>query len=894
MFSEFGRRLLTLFRRRRFDAELEEEMRLHRELREKEQIERGLSPEEARYAASRQFGNPLVLREESRDMWGWSWLEHLVQDVRYGLRMLVKNPGFTVVAVLTLALGIGANTAFFSLVNGILLQPLPFAQPERLVAITDSYPQGALVAMRANLRSMEVAGYSDDRELNLTGLGDPVRLYGTAVSANFFSLLGERAALGRVFLPGEDQPGKDSVVILSHALWEQKFGRDPDVIGRSVTLEGESRQIVGVMPAPFQMAAGHQIIATAAPSKAQFWVPLHLDPRAIGAYWGSGFMPVFGRLRAGVTMEEAGAEVRAFIPQMRGMFPWKMPDAIWVSSTVIPLQESLVGGVRTKLLLLLGAIGIVLLIACANVANLLLARATTRQKEMAVRAALGAGRPRLCRQLLTESIVLGMGGGALGTIVAASGLQLLKSILPGDTPRLAAVAMDWHVLAFTAGISVLTGLIFGIVPALHASQIDLTEALKTGWQRSTAAASHRLRTALAVTEVALAVVLVIGAGLLVKSLWELAHVDPGFRTESILTARITPNDTFCADFARSQTFYNELLERTRALPGVKEVAVVNVLPLSGRINAFSADLEDHPRRPQDPASALIETILTPDYIRLMGIPLLRGRELTTADMGPDTPPVALVTASTARKAWPNQDPIGKHVKRVQASVWTTVVGVVGDVSEYSLASSLPEWADGAVYVPYGNAARTVARHGTPRPTEMTLVVRTTNAQLSLAGELRKVVASLSRNVPVSEMQTLSTVVSRSLAAPRSTMSLFAMFAALALVLGAVGIYGVISYSVMQRTSEIGIRLALGAQKGEVLRLVMSQGARVALVGVGIGVAGALGLTRFLASLLYGVTPADPLTFIVVSLILTSVALLASYIPARRATKVDPMVALRYE
>jgi putative ABC transport system permease protein len=315
-----------------------------------------------------------------------------------------------------------------------------------------------------------------------------------------------------------------------------------------------------------------------------------------------------------------------------------------------------------------------------------------------------------------------------------------------------------------------------------------------------------------------------------------------------------------------------------------------VLPLSGRINAFAADLEDHPRHPQDPASVLFETLLTPDYIRLMGIPLLRGRELTTADMGPDTPPVALVTASTARKAWPNQDPIGKHVKRVQASVWTTVVGVVGDVSEYSLASSLPEWADGAVYVPYG----TDSRAGVPRPTEMTLVVRTTNAQLSLAGELRKVVSSLSRNVPVSEMQTLGTVVSRSLAAPRSTMSLFAMFAALALVLGAVGIYGVISYSVIQRTPEIGIRLALGAQKGEVLRLVMSQGARVALVGVGIGVAGALGLTRFLASLLYGVTPADPLTFIVVSLILASVALLASYIPARRATKVDPIVALRYE
>ena len=883
-FRELGRRLLTPLRCGRFDADLQEEMRLHRELREQEEIERVLSPEEAHYTVQRHFGNDLVLREESRDMWGWNWLENLLQDVRYGGRMLVKSPGFTAVAVLTLALGFGANTAIFSVVNGVLVQPLPFAQPDHLVAITDSYPQGALVAMRANLRSMEVAGYWDGQELNLTGVGDPLRLYGSAVSANFFSVLGAQAELGRVFLPEEDQPGEDNVVILGHALWKQKFGGNPDVVGRSVTLEGESRQIVGVMPAGFQVAS----------SNAQFWVPLHLDPRAAGAYWGGGFMPVLGRLRVGVTIEQARAEVQAYIPQMRGMFPWKVPDALWISSTVIPLQESLVGGVRTKLLVLLGAIGIVLLIACVNVANLLLARATTRQKEIAVRAALGAARLRICRQLLTESILLGLGSSVPGIVVAVGGVRLLKSILPGDTPRLTVVAMDWHVLAFIGGIAVLTGLIFGIVPALHASQIDLTEALKAGGQRSTAAASHRLRTALAITEVALAVLLVIGAGLLVKSLWELSHVDPGFRSESILTARITPNDTFCADFTRCQAFYNELLERTQALPGVQDAAVVNVLPLSGRINAFSADLEDHPRDPKDPAPVMFETIITPSYLRLMRIPLLRGRPFTAADMAPDAPSVALITAATAGKYWPHQDPVGKHVKRAWAPDWTTVVGVVGDVNEDSLASKLPEYAEGGVYVPYGNAARAVGRHGTPRPTEMTLLVRTTNAQLSLAGELRKVVSSLSRNVPVSEMQTLGTVVSSSMAAPRSTMSLFAIFAGLALVLGAVGIYGVISYSVTQRTPEIGIRLALGAQKGDVLWLVMSQGARVALVGVGIGMAGALGLTRFLSSLLYGVEPADPLTFIVVSLILTSVALMASYIPARRATRVDPMVALRYE
>jgi predicted permease len=871
-------------RRERMMEYLDQDIRDYIGRETQDNIERGMSHEEARYAALRKFGNVTRVREDTWDLWGFVWLEQLWQDLRFGLRMLAKNPGFTVVAVLTLALGIGANTAIFSVVNGVLVEQLPFAQPGSLVSVTDSYPQGALVALGANLRSMKVAAYGDGQELNLTGWGDPIRLYGSAVSANFFTTLGVPAEMGRIFLPGEDQPGKDRVVILSHALWQQKFGGLPAVIGRWVTLEGESRQIIGVMPSGFQLAS----------SKAQFWVPLHLDPRAIGAYWGSGFMPVFGRLRTGVTIAQARAEVQADLPQIREMFPWKMPDALWASSTVIPLQESLVGDVRTKLLVLLGAIGIVLLIACTNVANLLLARSTTRQKEMAVRAALGAARPRICRQLLTESILLGMGGGTLGMIVAVGGLQLLKSVLPADTPRLAAVAMDWHVLAFTAGIAVLTGVIFGIVPALHASQIDLSESLKTGWQRSAAAATHRLRAALAITEVALAVVLVIGAGLMVKSLWELSRVDPGFRSEAIITARITPNAKFCADFARCQSFYNELLERARALAGFEDAAVANVLPLSGRIDAFSADLEDHPRNPKDPAPVLFESIVTPRYFGLMRIPLLRGREFTTADMAPDAAPVVLITAATARKYWPHQDPIGRHLKRASAPDWATVVGVVGDVNEDSLASKLPEFADGAVYLPYGNAANTESRHGNPHPTEMTLVVRTTSDRPSLAGELRKVVSTLKPDVPVGEVQTLATVVSKSMATPRSTMSLFVIFAALALVLGTVGIYGVISYSAIQRTPEIGIRLALGAQKGDVIWMVMRQGAQLALLGVGFGTAGALGLTRFLSSLLYGVNPADPLTYISVSFILTCVALLASYIPARRATKVDPMVLLRYE
>ncbi len=869
-----------LFRRRRLYGDLSDEIQEHLEEKIEELVAGGMSREDATRAARREFGNVTLLEQRSREVWQWPSIENFFMDVRFGLRMLRKNPGFSAVAILTLALGIGATTATFSLLDGILLRSLPFVQPDRLVSVTDSYPQGALVAMRAKLHSMEVGGYADGQELNLTGLGDPERLYGTAVSANLFSLLGARPELGRIFSPGEDQPGRDNLVILSHALWLEKFGGDPGVVGRSVALEGESRHIVGVMPAGFEIAS----------SKAQFWIPLDLDPRAVGSYWGGGFMPVVGSLRPGVTLEQARAELEAHIPRMRAMFPWKMPDSIWASSTVIPLDQSLAGEVRTKLLLLLGAASLVLLIACANTANLLLARATVRQKEMAVRAALGAGRWRICRQLLTEGLILAVSGGALGTLAAVDGLAWLKAILPPGTPRLAAVRIDWSVLAFTAGIAILTGLLFGILPALHASRTDLTGSLKTGRQHSTES-SRWLRSGLAVAEMALGVVLVTAAALTARSLWELSRIDPGFRSESILTARITPNQAFCADFARCRGFYDRVIESTRALPGVNGAAAVNVLPLGGRINAYAADVEEHRRDPKDPAPVIFETIATPDYRQVMGIPLLRGRDFTRADMAPDAPPVALVTASTARRFWPNQDPIGKHLKRAWVSEWTTtVVGVTADVNEYSLASKLPEFADGAVYVPYGSGAH----GGTPRPTEMALVVRTANDPASLAVELRRVVSALNPEAPVSEIQTLGTVVSESAGAPRATMTLFAMFAAFALVLGAVGVYGVVSYSVAQRTPEIGVRLALGAGKHEVMRLVMRQGARLALGGAAIGIAGALALTRFLSSLLYGVTATDPATFVAVPALLVAVALVASYLPARRATKVDPMAALRHE
>ena len=890
LFRNFAAGLRSLFRKNQVDRELDEELGGYLEMEAAEKMNLGMSRKDALREVRLERGSLEVTRETLRAATWESVVETCWQDLRFAARILRKSPGFTIVAVLTLALGIGADTAIFSLVDRILLQPLPFAQPDQLVAITDWYPQGALVAMRENLHSMEVGAYWEDQELNLIGHGEPVRLYGTVVSANLFSLLGVRPEIGRTFSADEDQPGKDNLVILSHALWLQKFGGDANVIGHWVTLEGQARQIVGVMPTGFQLASATHSTPMRRSTPVQFWVPLHLDPRVVGAYWGSNFMPVIGRLHPGVTLEQAHSEVRAYIPQMRGMFPWKMPESLWTSSTVIPLQEGLVGSVSMKLLLLFGATVFVLMIACVNVANLLLARSVTRQKEIAMRAALGAGRWRIYQQLLTESLILATGGAAFGLLLAVNGLRWLKRILPADTPQLASVSVNWRVMAFTAGIALFTGLVYGTFPALHASRIDINESLKTGSQRSTVL-THRLRSGLAVAEVALGIVLVIAAGLLVKSLWELSQVNPGFRSDSVLTARITPNQSFCADFSRCLSFYSALLDRTRGVPGVEDAAVVNVLPLSGRINAFAGDLEDHPRDPKDPAPVISETIITPDYLRLMGIPLLRGREFTSGDMRPDAPPVALVTASTARKFWPNQNPIGKHLKRAWKSQWTTtVVGVTGDVNEYSLASRLPSFADGAAYVPYGNGA--VA--GVPRPAEMTLVVRATNNFSNLTQEVRNVVSNLNADVPVTEIRTLGTVVSESVDTPRSTMWLFSAFALLALILGALGIYGVFSHYVTERTHEIGIRVALGAKSNDILRLVVGHGLKLTLIGTSIGVMCAVGFTRFLSSLLYAVTPTDPLTFVIVSFVLTCVALIASYIPARRAARVDPLVALRYE
>jgi len=863
---------------REFSAEVESHLQMHLE----DNLRAGMSPERARREALMKLGGVEQTRESYRERRGLPVLETLGQDLRYALRTLRQNPGFALIAVLTLALGIGANSAIFSLVNGIVLRPLPFASPDRLVGMTAYYPKGPFVVMRDRSQTMDVIANTDGTEFNLTGVEVPVRLLGTEVSANWFNVLGVRPQMGRVFQDGEDQPGKNAVVILSDALWQRRFGADPNILGKSVTLEGVSRQVVGVMSASFRFPS----------PKTQLWVPLHLDPRVPGDYWGSSYMPLLARLRPGATFAQARNELATLRPQILAAYFWPMPANTWIKADLQPMQELVVGNVRTKFFILLAAVGLLLLIACANVANLLLARAATRQREIAVRTALGAGRWRILRQLMTESILLAVLGAALGLGGAIYGLSALKSALPTDTPRLAEVTIDPRVLLFTTLLTIFTGLLFGVMPSAGASKVDLTKALKTGGERG-ASGNHRLSSGLIIGEVAIAAVLVVGAGLLVKSLWNLSNTSPGFHPEYILTARITPDQAFCEVQGRCQAFYNELLNRVRALPEIKDAAAVNGLPLSGDWETIPSDVQGFTIAPGAHVPMLMERVITPDYLRLMGIPLLQGRALSASDAAPNAERVTLVSQSTAEHLWPGKDAIGQHIKPRWLNTWWRVVGVVGDVKEFSMKRDLTDWLDGEIYTPYGPHA---IRDSGPEaaPAEMTLLLRAPQRESQLGDALQGVVAQLNPDVPVSQVQMLRGWVEEAVAGPKSTASLFALFAALALALGAVGIYGVISYSVAQRTREIGIRMAMGAKRREVLLLVVGESTRLALGGVLIGLAGALLLTRLMVSELYGVRPSDLQTYIGVALLVLLVALAASYWPARRAMHVDPVVALRHE
>jgi putative ABC transport system permease protein len=859
--------------------ELDEELQSHLEMAARARIERGEDENEAANAARREFGNVGLVNEVTQDQWKQRWLEDFVEDARYGLRRMRKSPGFTGIAVLTLALGIGANTAIFSLVNGILLVSLPYPHPEQLVSVTGAYPKGAFVAMREQIRTMDVGAYAEGHELNLTGFGEPVRLASTSVSAELFSILGAQPDLGRTFYPGEDVPGQGNFVILSHALWEQRFGSDASILGRSIELGGESRQVVGVMPAEFRFPS----------TKTQVWIPLQNDPRNAVNFWAGDFMPAIGRLRPGSTLGQARTEIRMFQSRVGALFPWPMPASWNANASVVPLQNRMVADVRARLLILLGAVGLVLLIACSNVANLTLSRAATREKEISIRTALGAARPRITRQLLTESVLQASLGGLLGLGFAREGLVLLKMMLPSDTPRLTEAHIDWRVLLFTGALAVLTGVVFGLVPALHSSRAALTEALKSGGRGTAVSVSQRLRSWLAIAQVAFAVLLVIAAGLMIRSFWSLSHENAGFHPEHILTARITPNESFCNDAKRCLTFYRSVLDQVQAFPGNHGAALVNTLPLGGRVSKRSLVVEDHDLPPGEDSPLFWLNVVTPGYFRVMGIPLLSGRGFADSDIS--GAPVAVVTAETARRYWPGQNAVGKHIRLLDDKDWRTVVGVIADVRAYDLQRNAPEWINGTAYVPYNSAATLEDRR---IPAEMTIAIRTASDDSQIATMLRSGVASINREVPVSEVKSMDAVVSEAVSTPASTMTLLVVFAALALVLGTIGIYGVLSFLVSNRTREIGIRLALGAQRTDVLRSVLGEGAKLSLAGIVLGLAGAFAVMRVLSGELYGVGAADPLTFCSVAILVAVVALTACYVPARRAMRVDPVVALRYE
>ena len=874
------RRLGSFFRRNQLDRDLDAEISAHLELAIEENLQRGLSPTEAHRQALLRFGGQQQAREQHRDARGLPFLDTLLLDLRFAARMLRKSPGFTAVAVLTLALGIGANTAIFSLVNGILLVPLPYPQPEKLVSINGTYPKGGVVAMREQVHTMDVAAYYEGHEFNLTGQGEPLRLTGTVVSAEFFSVLGARSELGRTFVSGEDTSGQDNYVVLSHALWQQRFGSDPAIIGRPIQLEGVSREVVGVMQPDFRFPS----------PKTQIWVPLSNDPRNAILYWADDFMPVIGRLRLGVTLEQARTEIRMFQARVGALFPWTMPKDWNADVSVLPLRSGMVADIRLRLLMLLGAVTLVVLIACANVANLTLARSATREKEIAVRTSLGAGRRRIVSQLLTESVLLAGFGGLLGLLLAAKGFSSLKAMLPTDTPRLADAHIDWHVLVFTGGLAILTGLLSGLAPALQSSRTAPTETLRSGGRAGTVSLSRRLRSGLVVAEIAFAVLLVTAAGLLIRSFWALSHVNPGFRSEHILTARISPNQSFCRDSERCLAFYRTLLQQVRTSPGVDSVALVNTLPLGGRVAKRSVEIENHTPSPGQDLSPLIWLhVVTPDYFRVMGIPILAGRTFTDADLFGE--PVVIIPAETARRFWPNQNAVGKHIQLLDDKSWRTIVGVTGDVRAYDLQQTIPSWMKGVAYAPYNSSATLEDRR---MPADLTIVMRTSVDSSQMGTNLREAVAGANPEAAVSDIKTMDAVLSDAVAAPRSTALLFFVFAALALSLGSIGIYGVLSFLVANRTREIGIRMALGAQRREVLWSVLKEGGQTSLLGIALGIAAAFALMRVLSSELYGVSAADPLTFGAVAILVALVALLACYIPASRAMRVDPMVALRCE
>jgi predicted permease len=803
-------------------------------------------------------------------------MDNLTQDLRFAFRLLTKNPGFTAVAVFTLALGIGANAAIFDVVNGVLLKPLPYKEPDRIVRVFESHPRFPTFPISpANfLDYRERNDVFDDfstfarGDLDLSVNGRPERLTGMRVSHGFFRLLGFEPELGRAFLPTDEINGNEHVAIISHALWERSFGRDPAIVGSSVPLSGMSFTVIGVMGAGLQHVGG-DYRSLSHGGIVDVWWPLGLDPKVRTSH----FLNAIGKLKPEITREQAEARMNVIAQQLEGQYP---EDKDW-RIRLVSLRDEIVGGAQTMLLILFGAAGFVLLIACVNIANLLLARATARQKEMAVRTALGAGRFRLVRQMVTESLLIAALGGMAGLAVAKWGIEALVALGPKQIPRIHMIALDWRTLAFTLTAALLTGALFGLAPALQVSKVNLSDSLKEGGRGSSGGAQHnRLRGLLVIAEVSLAFVLLIGAGLLIRTFFYLQKVDPGFNPERVLTASIDLPGARYQTAKQRSAFYRELVDRLAALPGVQGAAATSDLPWTGYDENTSFGIEGRQFSADESPSAQYH-FATPTYFQTLGIPLLAGRFFSETDNA-DASRVIIINKSMADRYWPDDEPVGKRVR-----LWgetRTIAGVVGDVND----SPADLRTKPGFFFPLSQQGQR----------NMIVVLRAQADPLSLLAAVRHEIAALDSELPLSDIRTLEQIASSAVARTRFTMLLLAIFAGVALLLAAVGIYGVMSYAVTQRIHEIGIRVALGAQRRDVIGLVAKQGMALALVGICVGLAAALALTRVMSSLLFGVSATDPVTFAGIAALLMGVALGACFVPARRAVKMDPMIALRHE
>jgi predicted permease len=875
---------------RRQSQQLDEELQSHLEMAARERVERGETVDEAEHAARREFGNVELVKEVTREMWGMGALERLMQDLPFGMRMLAKSPGFAAAAILTLGLGIGANTALFSVVNEVLLNPLPYPQPEQLVALAESKPNFETGSIsfpnfrdwRKDNHTFSRMGVYREYSFHLTGRGEAEQVKAQFVSSDFLPLLGVKPALGRMFREGEDEIGANPIALISEGFWNRKFGAATDVLGKGLTLDGRSYTIVGVVPGSFKLQAGGFRASDLYVPVGQWTNPFLANREA-----GLGFHGI-GRLKPDVTIEQARADMKRVTEALSAAYP---DTDTGIGATLTSLKEQMVGSVRLLLLTLLAAVGFVLLIACVNVANLLMVRSAGRAREFAVRVAMGAGRGRIVRQLLTESLLLALAGGGLGLLLAAWGTKAALQHLPAGLPRASEVGLDARVLFFTMGIVLLCGILFGLVPALKISKPNLHDTLKEG-SRGSGGGKHRAQGVFVVTETAMALVLLIAAGLMIRSLSALWNVNPGFDSRNVLTfgVSLAPSMKDASPNAIRATL-REVEATLQSTPGVKAASLSwGAVPLAyDDEDVFWMEGQAKPASVNEMNWAL-SYVVQEDFLKVMGIPLERGRFFTAQD-NEHTQHVVVIDDVFAKKFFPNQDPIGKRVVLNNKGGVAEIVGVVGHVMQWGLDSDDKQSLRTQLYFPYMQLPDEALRLSW---SGQGVLVRFEGDAQAAGAAIRSALKSMNSEQVMYDVQTMEEIITDSLAARRVSMIVLGVFAALALGLASMGIYGVISYLVGQRTHEIGIRMALGAKQGDVLRMVLSEGLQMTLIGVAVGLLAALGLTRLMANLLFGVSATDPLTFVGVAMILTLVALTACYVPARQAMRVDPMVALRYE